>query len=314
MVDFRKLISFGKSSYVISLPKNWIDKNKLVKGSLISVREDVENLILSPKIDEDKKESKSITINVDGKSFSQMRREIIPAYVNNYHTINIIGKELKEKAPQVRDILHNLMALEIMEQTSDKIIARDFVNMDKINMINLIRKMDVMTRAMLEDLDFNSDIPYENIAHRDEDVNRMFFLLFRATKYALNNPVMMREYKTTPSELLKTWNIISSIEKTSDEIKRVARYSQNVKLQKDMKMELNRIVLEIRNAFTTIMKAFYNSDRDLAYKVAKLKKQTLKTCDNFYAKYWKKEFVPSIVEKFKNIVIEIHSVTRNVYY
>jgi phosphate uptake regulator len=35
MVEFRRLIGFGKSSFVVSLPKNWIEKNKLVKGDLV---------------------------------------------------------------------------------------------------------------------------------------------------------------------------------------------------------------------------------------------------------------------------------------
>ncbi|MBW3003126.1 hypothetical protein KY328_03625 [Candidatus Woesearchaeota archaeon] len=313
MVDYRKLISFGKSSYVISLPKNWIDKNKLLKGSLIAVREDVENLILSPKLDDEKAEKKEITINIDGKSFAQMRREIFPAYVNNFHAINIIGKELKEKAPQVREVLHNLMALEIMEQTSDKIIARDFVNMDKINMINLIRKMDVMTRSMLEDLDFKSKIHHENIAHRDEDINRIMFLLFRAMKFAMQNPHMMREYKVTPIELFYRWNVISSIEKISDEIKRIARFSHNIKLQKDLTDDLNKLVADIKTNFETIMKAFYNKDRQLAYKVADFKKRGIKQCDELYAKYWKREHLPNIIEKLRNMIVAVHTITRAVY-
>jgi len=313
MVEFRKLISFGKSSYVISLPKNWIDKNKLLKGSLISVNEDMENLILSPKISEEKKEVKEIIINVDGKNFNQIRREIIPAYINNYHVINLVGKELKDKAAEVRDILHNLMALEIMEQTSERIVAKDFVNMEKVNIINLIRKMDIMARAMLEDLNFSTSIHYENIAHRDEDVNRITFLLFRAIKFAMSNPNMMKEYKSTPVKLLGYWNIISAIEKISDEIKRVARLSHEVKLQKEMKDELNDIVSDIKKSFTTIMKALYNEDKELAYKVSHSKKQVIKKCDEFYAKYWKKEYVPNVVEKFKNMAVEVHTITRIVY-
>ena len=120
MVDFRKLISFGKSSYVISLPKNWIDKNKLEKGSLISVREDTDNLVLSPKIESAKEEAKKITISVDNKEYRRIKREIIAAYINNFQTIVLTGKDLKTKAADLRDILHNIMPPEIMEQTSDR--------------------------------------------------------------------------------------------------------------------------------------------------------------------------------------------------
>ena len=45
-IDVRKLISFGKGSYIISMPKSWIEKNNLKKGDLISVSDDGFELVL----------------------------------------------------------------------------------------------------------------------------------------------------------------------------------------------------------------------------------------------------------------------------
>ena len=39
-INFRKLISFGKGSYILSMPKDWIAKNNLKKGDLISINDD----------------------------------------------------------------------------------------------------------------------------------------------------------------------------------------------------------------------------------------------------------------------------------
>ena len=46
-IDVRKLISFGKGSYIISMPKGWIEKNNLKKGDLISVNDGGFELTLS---------------------------------------------------------------------------------------------------------------------------------------------------------------------------------------------------------------------------------------------------------------------------
>ena len=48
-MDYRKLIAFGKNSFVISVPKQWIKQNKLNKGDLIYLDESGPNLILSKK-------------------------------------------------------------------------------------------------------------------------------------------------------------------------------------------------------------------------------------------------------------------------
>lgn len=313
MVEFRKLISFGKSSYVISLPKAWIDKSKLLKGSLISVKEDSDNLILSPKLEEEKPDEKEIVINVDGKEYNQIRREIIPAYINNYHVINLVGKELVEKGTIIRDILHNLMALEIMEQTSEKLVAKDFVNMEKLNVFKLIHKIDVIARSMLDDLKFSSDVPCENLAARDEDINRITYLLYRAIKYAFNSPSMMREYKTVPLQLLNYWSVISAIERFSDQIKCASVYCCSVNLNKQSKEDMNKLLGDVKKAYLQIMAAFYNNDKNAAYKVALMKNQLAKRCDDLYAKHWKKEQVPLAIEKIRNMMLEVHNITRTVY-
>ena len=46
----RKLIKFGSSSHIISIPQKWIQSNSLKKGDMIFLTESNENeLILSPK-------------------------------------------------------------------------------------------------------------------------------------------------------------------------------------------------------------------------------------------------------------------------
>ena len=47
-MDTRRIISFGTSSYVVSVPKNWVRENNLKKGDLIHVEDRKDELILSP--------------------------------------------------------------------------------------------------------------------------------------------------------------------------------------------------------------------------------------------------------------------------
>ncbi|MBS3139253.1 phosphate uptake regulator PhoU, partial [Candidatus Woesearchaeota archaeon] len=177
-MEYRKLISFGKSSFVISLPKTWVNGNKLKKGDTVFLDERNADLLLSPKEVNLEEEQKEITIEVDGKPVRRIQREIITAYVMHYKTIILVGNEIKDKAKDLQEFIQNLVALEIMEQTSRKIVAKDFLNMNDLSTDNIIRKMDIVTRAMLEDCKnmFTDDV-YENINHRDNDVNRLRFLM-----------------------------------------------------------------------------------------------------------------------------------------
>ena len=114
-MEFRKLISFGKTSFVMSIPKAWIVKNNLKKGDLIALDERDGNLMLSPKKDKAEMEQKEIVNDTTGKDINRIKRETTSAYVNNFNPIIINGKDLTEKTPEIRQALADLIALEVME-------------------------------------------------------------------------------------------------------------------------------------------------------------------------------------------------------
>jgi len=204
-MEFRKLISFGKTSFVMSIPKAWVQKNKLSKGDLLSLEERDGTLVLSPKTDGPSKiEQKEIIIDTTGKEMNRIVRETVSAYINNFNPIIVRGKDLTEKAPEIRKALGDLIALEVMEQNSDRIVAKDFLNMDKISIESSIKKMDMIIRSILSDskvLDIEQD--YINIYHRDQDINRLNFLIYRAIKHALDNPDALKTYHLLSFKLLK---------------------------------------------------------------------------------------------------------------
>src|SRR3989338_5717746 len=90
IIDVRKLISFGKGSYIVSMPKGWVEKNNLKKGDLISVSDDGVELVLSAGQQEKKPDSKEASIDVKGKSLDIIKSEIVSSYLNGYDTITIL--------------------------------------------------------------------------------------------------------------------------------------------------------------------------------------------------------------------------------
>ncbi len=313
-MEFRRLISFGKSSFVVSLPKSWVRRNKLKKSDLIYITEKDEEIVLSPKADSSQEEKKSTTIDIDGKDYFQIKREIIPAYINHYHTITVTGKELRDRAQDVREILHNLVALEIMEQTSDRMVAKDFLNMERIDMDNLLRKMDVIARAMMSDSLMNlEENNYENLKQRDLDVNRLAFLLFRAVRYGLNNPGILKTYKCTSLDLLMVYQMANALEKFADETKRVARIKRNWKLTKVQQQFLLPLCQEVEKSYLMSMKAFYNKDKELAYQVAVRRRPLIAHVNEVAEKNLNSPGMIYLTEKLKDLLSHINNITRIVY-
>lgn len=315
IMEYRKLISFGKSSFVVSLPKSWVIQNKLKKGDLLYFDEKEKDLILSIQSDDKNKKEKEITIPVDGKSVRRIQREIISAYIKDYKSIVLLGDEIKDKAKDIQATIQNLMALEVMEQTSRKIVARDFLDMNDISIFNLIRKIDIIIRAMVEDGEkmFEED-NYDNISHRDNDVNRLSFLVFRTIEFGFNNSsAVYKKYNLTSQNLLHLWWFVFNLETIGDEVKRIARYMKQVKLTKQQQGQFLHLFGEGKESYLKMMKAFHNQDVNLAHGVLEMKSNIIHDCEQFYMANKKVENIGLLVERLKSMITITHNLGRIIY-
>lgn len=316
-MEYRKIIGFGKSSFVLSLPKPWLEKNKLKKGDLVSVDSRENDLILSSKKEaESGSKQKEIIIDTNGKDIDHIKREIIPAYMHNYNTIIIKGKDLTSKAKEIRDILHNLMALEIMEQSSERIVAKDFLDMEKISIKNMIRKVDVIIREMIIDSkellaqkDYDNSL-YDNIVHRDDDINRLSYLIFRTIRFSLDNPIIEKKHNITVKDLVMWWRITEHLESLGDEIKVLCRHFQYLK-KKQSKNLLLEYLDSVQSLYLETLKAIHNKNINIALAMGKKKNNLLNKFEkSFFAQ---ENHLCMATEHIKNMVVAINKAGRALY-
>lgn len=314
-MEFRKIISFGKSSFVVSLPKVWINQNKLKKGDLIYLEENGPKLLLSKKEAEDKKEEKEKIIYIDGKTTFAIGREVCATYIQNYPRIILKGKDIKNKVKELQGVIQSLIALEIMEQTSDTIIAKDFLNMDTVSVEELIRKMDVVTRTMMKEACtiFTEDT-YESLNERDHDVNRLYFLFYRTILYNLENPLRaLKNLKLSGVELLRIKFIGFYIEEIADEIRRTARYAHLLKISPQKQKQISDFLLKMNAYYTETMKAAYNKDIDLAFRLSEQKKQYDQELELLETDMVKVPNFSRVINRLQRMTGLIHNLGRVLY-
>ena len=157
---------------------------RILEGDTVTVEEGSDDLVLYAGEKEAKKEEKSILINTENKNLDRIKAEIVSAYLNNYNTIEIFSENLENDATIIKNVLRNLSGMEIIEQTGKRIVAKDLIDVSSISIQSIVRRMDVITRAMIDDtiLCMTGKCSPKNIAHRDEDVNRLYYLGFRWLK------------------------------------------------------------------------------------------------------------------------------------
>ena len=326
-MDIRKLISFGKGSFIVSMPKSWIEKNNLKKGDLISVNDDGFELVLSASQEEKKPAATEISIEAMGKGIELMKTEIVSSYLNGYDTINILFGNDSKEAPKIKDVIRNLSGLEIMEQTSTRIVAKNLININEISISNVIRRMDIITRAMIGDaiLCLTGQCSYDSIYQRDVDVNRLYFIGYRVIKNAIKNPRIAKSFGAAPWQLHSDMLLIARLEGIADSQKRIARYLQSIRFDRAALNDLNRIHGDISEAYNNVMKSYYNRDKGLASSVEVTNKDRTGACDKFLENYTQshvnaknKNFHSSLVmaakitENLKRTSVEVRNIARTV--
>ncbi|RMF07048.1 phosphate uptake regulator PhoU, partial [Candidatus Woesearchaeota archaeon] len=228
-MEVRKLIKFGKSSYVVSLPSKWVRAAGLKKGDDLFVSERDREIIISAK-DSSRERRREYAVNAEGKSLRELETEIVSAYLNNYDVIRVFEKPSLRNSEKIRSIMRNLAGLEILEQTKTKMVAKDLVDIRELSVEALLRRLDVITRSVFDDLVSSVSAreapPYHSIKHRDQDVNRLVFLSFRVLRRALSDPAVRSHLGLSVLEAHKYYMIVLRIEKIGDFAKRIAKNLQ----------------------------------------------------------------------------------------
>ena len=106
----RRMQLSGGSTYIISLPKNWIEELKIKVGENITiVKNSNQSLTLFPREqDRGKKQTIAVIYSSQKDSGDSVKRKIIAAYLAGYKTIQIKTKGMKipsEHSRSVRELV-----------------------------------------------------------------------------------------------------------------------------------------------------------------------------------------------------------------
>lgn len=313
-MEARRLIQFGSSSHVVSIPKAWITENGLKKGDLIFINKNGNGeLVLLPREKKDERAKKrEITININSRENKSIEREIAAAYVQGNDVISLIGRDIKKRAGDIKEVIENLsknlMGLEILEKNSERIVISNLFDNKAISINNIIVRADVNLKAMFEQLlngvtEGFTKKHFDELYEADYDVNKFYFLMWRLALQGLRE----EPNEDVRSKLINSWWFIMNMEKMGDELKRVARLFTKTKLSRSTTKEALSTLVEIRECYQKALTAYHKKDLSLAVDIMAKKEKMVKECDKLAENDPKTAL---IAEKLKAILSYIHDIAK----
>jgi phosphate uptake regulator len=230
----RKLQMTGGSTYILSLPKEWVTRNQLQKGSLLAIaEEDDGSLSLFPsKLEKQEKKSETLIRVSPNDSPDAVMRKAISAYLVGYSILNVRTQGQQPLAVGLRNYLKSfarsyLVGTEIVTDSPTDLTLQILLNYPELSVESALRRMAIIAVSMhreavasLENLDYSAA---KAVVETDREVNRFSLYILRLLKMAVTNIRLVKEVGlSNPRECLGYRIIAKSVERTADHATKIA--------------------------------------------------------------------------------------------
>lgn len=230
----RRLQVTGRGSYIVSIPKHWVEEAGLRKGGRVEfTKQEERGLLLTPydaaRVDDD---MGRCTISVAGDADPDaVSRLIISLYVVGYSTIEIRSKSGNLPAA-IRETIRGvargkLVGTELVTESSQSATLQVLVTRPQLLVSDALRRMWSITGSMQQDAMqalANSDKELaKQVLKIDDEIDRFSLYIIRQLKWAVKHPPLVSKVGLqSPVECLGYRIITKSVERTADHAARVA--------------------------------------------------------------------------------------------
>jgi phosphate uptake regulator len=319
----RKLQVTGGSTYVLSLPKEWVTQNRLKKGSSLLIREEENGAlsILPPEMGKPERPEEAFIEASPKDNPNALTRKAVAAYLVGYNIIHMKAKSQQQLSSRQRNALKNfarrlLVGTEIVTDTSTELTLQVLLSYPELSVPSALRRMCIITSSMHKDAitalkEFDSRLA-EDVIATDSEVDRFHLYIIRQLKMAVQNPRIIKEIGlTNPRDCLGYRLITKTVERTADHAANIARNVLPLKKRLDEKAleKIERMSELAISSFETAIESLFTREFDIAENIIEKTKKITSLEEEAVL------FLREIgIQEITNVRLIIESVTRAAEY
>ena len=222
-MEIRKVQITGGSSYVITLPKEWIKSLNIKKNDSLGliVQKDGTLLVTPDKAIEKKRKLKEYIVDSDtDKTF--LFRLLVGAYVMGYSDIAIRSNETMP--PQIREAIRMFTQIaigpEIVDEESNLFVIKDLLSPMEMPFEKTVKRMYSLVESMHKDaiksLKTNNKDLAQNVVSRDFEVDRLYWLATHQYNVILTDIMLSKKMGLSQEEASYYFLISRILERIGD--------------------------------------------------------------------------------------------------
>jgi phosphate uptake regulator len=251
-MDLRRVQRTSGGTFFVCVPKEWAERSGLQRSSVVAVFEMTDGrLCVDPKYDVERVPQVAVI-----KPSSYLDREIVGKYLLGYDVIRVEAKDRISPVDRerVKQASSRLVGLEIVEEDYSKIVMQCLLEPSTFPPEKVLRREYSIASSMHRDAVValvEGDVHLaENVVARDNEVNRLYFLLVRSLRTVVQNPGLSEKLSVFPIDCLDYRLMASLVESIGDRSVQIAGKVvklKGVKLPKELLelvLRFHRLVYE----------------------------------------------------------------------
>ncbi len=263
----RRLQKIG-SSILVSLPKEWVDANKLEKSDEVELEAGPNSLSIT--LSADHKLPKEVVIPYPVAKEENIIANITGAYLLGYDIIKIKGKSVisADDREKIRTSMRRLVGMEIVDEDSSNVIMHFLLDATTLSPEKILKRMSSIALGMFRDtldaLMSEDRVVLQTLANRDDEIDRQYFLLVRLIRSTMVDKKLANALNLENIDILDYRIAANLLEAAGDTIVELANSISSLSLMKTDLKKIYDVAKEIEEIHEKSIEAFIENNRSLA--------------------------------------------------
>jgi phosphate uptake regulator len=271
--DFRKVQVTGGNSFVVSLPKTWVnDVGLQAKDPVAVFVQPDSSLLIIPRRDIRAVAKSEATIEAtQGLDKDFLLRHFISYYLAGYDTIRInLGRSDSGLRGFIREgIRRKLVGVEIIEESSTGILTQCLSGYVDLPLKKALERMAIIAGGMLSDsvlvLQGGGKGLADEVIERDDEVDRFYHFLLRQLNIAVRDRSVIQEIGLSSTrDCLGYRLVVKSAERVADHAAGIASQAESLSLSEASVKKILEMTALSRKVFDSSIAALLRLDGKMA--------------------------------------------------
>ncbi len=227
-METRKIMALGRSSLVVTLPKDWVRSNNLKRGDIVEldVQRDL-SLVIHPTL-KTRDTPRVIKVDIGAEEHvDSIFRTVIGCYLNGYTNIELRSDRIFSVAQQtaIRNVVKSLY-MRIISSNASSVVLQTLMNESMADILAGIERMHLITLSMCNDVvkamkEWDHELT-RSVISLEEDVDQFMFFLLWLIRSAAIDPSLATKLGIDMLDCLDLQTLVDLIERVADNVYKTA--------------------------------------------------------------------------------------------